>query len=159
VPGILYRTFPGKKTTEEFPSWTHNNKAMVLPADEVYHNGTPSNHSRATNRRALPWTLCPRSGPAVDERNVEQDVVGGQTRRQTSKPRQPLVDDSFFCQSLPNSAKYRLVIKRLGQALLTLAHGDSIALIPPNELVFGRDVVRRGNPYDVLAYIGGEESA
>ncbi len=54
VPGILYRSFPDEKTTKEFPSWTHNNKAMVLPADEVYHNGDPSNHPRATNRRALP---------------------------------------------------------------------------------------------------------
>ncbi len=54
VPGILYRTFPDRKTTEEFPSWTHNNKTMVLPADEVYHNGTPSDHPRATNPRALP---------------------------------------------------------------------------------------------------------
>lgn len=54
VPGILYRTFPDKKMTEEFPSWTHNNKAMVLPAAEVYHNGVPSNHPRSTNRRALP---------------------------------------------------------------------------------------------------------
>ena len=54
VPGILYRTFPDKKTTDEFPSWTHNNKAMVLPPDEVYHNGTPSVHPRATNRQALP---------------------------------------------------------------------------------------------------------
>jgi predicted amidohydrolase len=54
VPGILYRTFPDTKTADEFPSWTHNNKAMVLPSEEVYHNGTPSNHPRATNRRALP---------------------------------------------------------------------------------------------------------
>ena len=54
VPGILYRTFPDKKITDEFRSWTHNNKAMVLPADEVYHNGAPSHHPRATNRRALP---------------------------------------------------------------------------------------------------------
>ena len=54
VPGILYRTFPDKKITDEFPSWTHNNKAMLLPADEVYHNGTPSNHPRATDRRAAP---------------------------------------------------------------------------------------------------------
>ena len=54
VPGILYRTFPDKKITDEFRSWTHNNKTMVLPADEVYHNGTPSNHPRATNPRALP---------------------------------------------------------------------------------------------------------
>jgi predicted amidohydrolase len=54
VPGILYRSFPDEKTTEEFPSWTHNNKAMVLPTFEVYHNGAPSDHPRATNRRALP---------------------------------------------------------------------------------------------------------
>ncbi len=54
VPGILYRTFPDKKTTDEFRSWTHNNKSMVLPVDEVYHNGTPSNHPRATNPRSLP---------------------------------------------------------------------------------------------------------
>jgi predicted amidohydrolase len=54
VPGILYRTFPDETRTKEFPSWTHNNKAMVLPADEVYHNGTPSQSSRATNRQALP---------------------------------------------------------------------------------------------------------
>jgi hypothetical protein len=54
VPGILYRTSPDKKVTDEFQSWTHNNKSMVLPADEVYHNGTPSNRPRATNPRALP---------------------------------------------------------------------------------------------------------
>ena len=54
VPGILYRTFPDRKLTDEFSSWTHNNKSMVLPKDEVYHNGTPSNHPRATNRQALP---------------------------------------------------------------------------------------------------------
>lgn len=54
VPGSLYRTFPDKKVTDEFRSWTHNNKTMVLPKDEVYHNGTPSNHPRATNPRALP---------------------------------------------------------------------------------------------------------
>ncbi len=54
VPGILYRTFPDKKITDEFRSWTHNNKSMVLPTDEVYHNGIPSNHPRAINPRALP---------------------------------------------------------------------------------------------------------
>jgi predicted amidohydrolase len=54
VPGILYRTFPDRQLTEDFPSWTHNNKAMVLPADEIYHNGTPSTHARAANRQALP---------------------------------------------------------------------------------------------------------
>jgi predicted amidohydrolase len=54
VPGILYRSFPDRKTTDEFRSWTHNNKTMVLPADEIYHNGTPSDHPRATNPRALP---------------------------------------------------------------------------------------------------------
>ncbi len=54
VPGILYRTFPDKRTTDEFSSWTHNNKTMVLPANEVYHNGTPSSHPRARNRQAPP---------------------------------------------------------------------------------------------------------
>ncbi|MBL7040251.1 MAG: carbon-nitrogen hydrolase family protein [Pirellulaceae bacterium] len=54
VPGILYRTFPDRKVTDEFRSWTHNNKTMVLPASEVYHNGTPSNHPRATDPHALP---------------------------------------------------------------------------------------------------------
>lgn len=54
VPGILYRSFPDKQVTDEFRSWTHNNKPMVLPADEVYHNGTPSHHPRATDSRALP---------------------------------------------------------------------------------------------------------
>jgi predicted amidohydrolase len=29
-------------------------KAMVLSVDEVYHNGTPSNHPRAENRQAQP---------------------------------------------------------------------------------------------------------
>ena len=47
-------SFPDKKVTDEFRSWTHNNKTMVLPADEVYHNGTPSDHPRATNRRSPP---------------------------------------------------------------------------------------------------------
>lgn len=54
VPGILYRTFPDEQITDEFRSWTHNNKRMVLPPGEVYHNGTPSTHPRATNPRALP---------------------------------------------------------------------------------------------------------
>ncbi len=54
VPGILYRTFPDRRTTDEFRSWTHNNKSMVLPPNEVYHNGAPSSHSRAKNRQALP---------------------------------------------------------------------------------------------------------
>jgi deaminated glutathione amidase len=54
VPGILYRTFPDKKKTDEFPSWTHNNKTMALPAAEAYHNGTPSDHPRAINSQALP---------------------------------------------------------------------------------------------------------
>ncbi len=54
VPGILYRTFPDDEKAKKFPSWTHNNKMMALPEDEVYHNGKPSNHPRATNRQALP---------------------------------------------------------------------------------------------------------
>ena len=53
-PGILYRVFPDDMITKEFPSWTHNNKVMVLPANEVYHNGVPSKHPRALDRKALP---------------------------------------------------------------------------------------------------------
>jgi predicted amidohydrolase len=54
VPGILYRDFPDDKLTSDFPSWTHNNKRMTLPAVEVYHNGTPSTHPRAVDTRSLP---------------------------------------------------------------------------------------------------------
>jgi predicted amidohydrolase len=54
VPGILYRTFPDKEVTDEFPSWTHNKKMMALPKDESYHNGTPSDHPRAVNTKSLP---------------------------------------------------------------------------------------------------------
>ena len=54
VPGILYREFPDAKRTSQFPSWTHNNKAMKLPEDEVYHNGIPSHHLRALDTRSLP---------------------------------------------------------------------------------------------------------
>jgi predicted amidohydrolase len=55
VPGILYREFPDNKLTDEFPSWTHNNKIMELPEKEVYHNGVPSNHPRALNTKSLPY--------------------------------------------------------------------------------------------------------
>jgi hypothetical protein len=41
VPGILYREFPDKEITTDFRSWTHNNKMMQLPEQEVYHNGIP----------------------------------------------------------------------------------------------------------------------
>jgi hypothetical protein len=54
VPGILYREFPDEVRTKQFPSWTHNNKAMKLPDDEIYHNGTPSKHPRALDTRSLP---------------------------------------------------------------------------------------------------------
>jgi len=54
VPGILYREFPDDHRTSNFPSWTHNNKLMRLPANEIYHNGTPSKHPRAINTRSLP---------------------------------------------------------------------------------------------------------
>lgn len=53
-PGILYRTFPDDVRTKKFPSWTHNNKTMKLPPNEIYHNGTPSKHPRALNTRSLP---------------------------------------------------------------------------------------------------------
>ena len=54
VPGILYREFPDDDRTRDFRSWTHNNKAMKLPEDEVYHNGTPSKHLRALDTKSLP---------------------------------------------------------------------------------------------------------
>ncbi|MHC4395573.1 MAG: carbon-nitrogen hydrolase family protein [Planctomycetota bacterium] len=54
VPGILYREFPDTEVTDQFRSWTHNNKMMALPKDEVYHNGKPSNHPRAVDTKSLP---------------------------------------------------------------------------------------------------------
>jgi predicted amidohydrolase len=54
VPGILYREFPDENRTKQFPSWTHNNKTMKLPEDEIYHNGTPSQHPRALDECSLP---------------------------------------------------------------------------------------------------------
>lgn len=54
VPGILYREFPDENRTKQFSSWTHNNKTMKLPEDEIYHNGTPSTHLRALNQCSLP---------------------------------------------------------------------------------------------------------
>ena len=54
VSGILYREFPDDECTDLFRSWTHNNKMMRLPENEVYHNGIPSNHPRALNTRSLP---------------------------------------------------------------------------------------------------------
>jgi len=54
VPGILYREFPDDDRTNEFQSWTHNNKMMKLPENEIYHNGIPSKHPRALNTKSLP---------------------------------------------------------------------------------------------------------
>jgi hypothetical protein len=54
VPGIMYRDFPDNDKTASFSSWTHNNKMMILPSDEIYHNGTPSLHPRALDTRSLP---------------------------------------------------------------------------------------------------------
>ncbi|HAM08824.1 MAG: hypothetical protein A2X05_15275 [Bacteroidetes bacterium GWE2_41_25] len=54
-PGILYREFPDDKLTHDFRSWTHNNKMMILPEQEVYHNGIPSNHPRALDTKSLPY--------------------------------------------------------------------------------------------------------
>jgi deaminated glutathione amidase len=53
-PGILYREFPDHVLTEDFPSWTHNNKTMLLPESEIYHNGIPSRNARALDRKSLP---------------------------------------------------------------------------------------------------------
>ena len=54
IPGILYREFPDNELTTLFPSWTHSNKMMKLPEDEVYHNGIPSDHPRAVNTHSQP---------------------------------------------------------------------------------------------------------
>ena len=54
VPGILYREFPDDDRTNEFRSWTHNNKMMKLSENEIYHNGIPSRHPRALNTKSLP---------------------------------------------------------------------------------------------------------
>jgi len=54
IPGILYREFPDKIRTDCFSSWTHNNKMMKLPENEIYHNGIPSKHPRALNTKSLP---------------------------------------------------------------------------------------------------------
>ncbi len=50
VPGILYHDFPDEK----LKGWLHNHKMMVLPPDEVYHNGRPSKLARARDRRSAP---------------------------------------------------------------------------------------------------------
>ncbi len=54
VPGILYREFPDNDKTTLYSSWTHNNKMMKLPADEIYHNGIPSQQTRALDTKSLP---------------------------------------------------------------------------------------------------------
>ncbi len=54
IPGILYRDFPDSDRTNLFPTWTHNDKRMVLPEYEIYHNGIPCHHPRATDTRSLP---------------------------------------------------------------------------------------------------------
>jgi hypothetical protein len=55
-----------------------------------------------------------RFGPAVHKRDVEQDVVEvGLGDRRPYRARH-LINDPFSCQTLSKSAKYRLIIKRLG---------------------------------------------
>jgi predicted amidohydrolase len=54
VPGLLYREFPDDDRTSLFRSWTHNNKMMRLPEDEIYHNGIPSNHPRVLDTTTKP---------------------------------------------------------------------------------------------------------
>ncbi len=54
VPGILYRDFPDSETTDQFPSWTHNEKMMKLPKDEVYNvRGETSKHPRMLDTTTL----------------------------------------------------------------------------------------------------------
>lgn len=54
-PGILYREFPDGEVTKEYRSWFHNNKMMVMPEEEIYHNGIPSTHPRALDTKSLPY--------------------------------------------------------------------------------------------------------
>ena len=49
-----------------------------------------------------------RGGPAVDERNVKQDVVEVRLGNGCPNHASHLVDDSFLCQSLAESAKHCL---------------------------------------------------
>jgi predicted amidohydrolase len=54
VPGILYRDFPDRETSDSFKSWLHNFKMMKLPDDEVYQVfGKPSNHPRVIDNKSL----------------------------------------------------------------------------------------------------------
>jgi predicted amidohydrolase len=50
VAGMLVHDFPDP----ELVGWIHNLKMMKLAPDEVLHNGSPSDHPRAKDRRSLP---------------------------------------------------------------------------------------------------------
>ena len=47
--GLLYHDFP-----DEQLGMLYNDKMMLLSEEEVFHNGTPSNHLRILNRQSLP---------------------------------------------------------------------------------------------------------
>jgi predicted amidohydrolase len=54
IPGILYREFPDRETSDRFRSWLHNFKMMKLPEDEVYQVfGQPSDHPRVLDTKSL----------------------------------------------------------------------------------------------------------
>lgn len=53
-PCILYREFPDSETTDQFSSWVHNGKLMILPENERYTNVQTKEHPRIQNRQSLP---------------------------------------------------------------------------------------------------------
>ena len=52
--GILYRDFPDQDKSDQFRSWHHNYKMMMLPENETYQIfGKPSNHPRVRDTKTL----------------------------------------------------------------------------------------------------------
>ena len=54
IPGILFHEFPDDTVMDETLRGLSHSKMMKLAENEIYHNGKPSNHPRALDRRALP---------------------------------------------------------------------------------------------------------
>jgi len=80
--------------------------------------------------------------PAIDERNVKQDVV--EFRLGNGRPNRAShsIQDSFSSQSLAEASKNGFVIQRLRQALLTLLDGKSVAIMPVSEPFFLKAIER-----------------
>jgi len=54
IPSILFHEFPDDTVMDETLRGVSGKKMMKLAENEVYHNGQPSNHPRALNRKSLP---------------------------------------------------------------------------------------------------------